>query len=191
MEKRRLLIVLLVTLNHGTQSCARPNSHIIMQQMAALISPFRVVFGLIPRGPLDLETTPDRTRHHGEAIDFIQDLQDVHKHAQSQLKITSAKYKKAADTKRRELIFQPGDLVWVYLPKERLPLREYNKIKSKKLGPIEVLEGINPNVYRVKLPSHLRTSDVFNIKHLTPFKGDNDPTDLWTNPSQPGGPDAA
>uniref|UniRef100_A0A0D3AQN9 CCHC-type domain-containing protein n=1 Tax=Brassica oleracea var. oleracea TaxID=109376 RepID=A0A0D3AQN9_BRAOL len=41
------------------------------------------------------------------------------------------------------------------------------------------------------LPSHLRTSDVFNIKHLSPFKGDNDPPDSWTNPSQPEGPDAA
>ena len=79
----------------------------------------------------------------------------------------------------------------VYLTKERLPLRDYNKLKSKKLGPVEIVERINPNVYRVKLPSHLRTSDVFNIKHLSPFKGDNDPPDSWTNPSQPEGPDAA
>lgn len=29
-------------------------------------------------------------------------------------------------------------------------------------------EKINDNAYRVHLPSHLKTSDVFNVKHLTP-----------------------
>lgn len=152
---------------------------------------FCVVYGIVPRGPLDLSTAPDKTRLHGEAIDFITNLQDVHKLAQSHLESATTKYKLAADTKRCELIFEPGDLVWVYLTKERLLLRDYNKLKSKKLGPVEVVERINPNVYRVRLPSHLRTSDVFNIKHLSPFKGDNDDPDSWANPSQPGGPDAA
>lgn len=68
---------------------------------------------------LDLSTAPDRTRHHGEAIDFINDLQVVHQQAQTNLEASSAKYKSAADVKRREVIFSPGDLVWVYLTKER------------------------------------------------------------------------
>ena len=59
------------------------------------------------------------------------------------------------------------------------------------MGPFEVVERINPNVYRVKFPAHLRTSDVFNVKHLSPFKGDNPDQDSWANPSQPEGPDAA
>ena len=154
-------------------------------------SPFHVVYGLVPHGPLDLATTPDNTRHHGEAIDFITSLQDVHKLTQSHLEAATTKYKFTADAKRRELIFEPGDLVWVYFTKERLPLRDYNKLKSKKMGPFEVVERINPNVYRVKLPEHLRTSDVFNVKHLSPFKGDNPDQDSWANPSQSEGPDAA
>lgn len=76
-------------------------------------------------------TVPNRTRHHGEAIDFITDLQAVHQSAQLQLEASSAKYKAAADVKRREVIFSPGGLVWVYLTKERLPLCDYNKLKSK------------------------------------------------------------
>lgn len=86
--------------------------------------PFRVVYGVIPRCPLDLATTPDRTRHHGEAIDFLEDLQQVHRQAQENLTLSAEKYKAAADTKRREVIFSPGDLVWVYLTRDRLPLRE-------------------------------------------------------------------
>lgn len=87
------------------------------------------MYGLVPRCPLDLATTPDRTRHHGEAIDFITSLQDVHAQARARLELSTEKYKKAADLKRRELIFAPGDLVWVYLTRDRLPLREYNKLK--------------------------------------------------------------
>lgn len=93
------------------------------------LSPFRVCFGLVPLGPLNFATTPDKTRLHGEAVDFITDFQDIHKVTQSHLEAAATKYKIAADAKRRELIFEPGDLVWVYLTKERLPLREYNKLK--------------------------------------------------------------
>ena len=31
---------------------------------------------------------------------------------------------------------------------------------------VEVLEKINPNAYRLRLPSHIHTADVFNVKHL-------------------------
>ena len=64
-------------------------------------SPFHVVYGLVPRGPLDLTTTPEKTRHHGEAIDFINNLQDLHKLAQCHLDAATSKYRLAADAKRR------------------------------------------------------------------------------------------
>ena len=149
--------------------------------------PFKVVYGIVPRCPLDLATVPDLTRHHGEAFEFVDNLQELHQTAQQNVTQAASKYKLAADSKRREVLFAPGDQVWVYLTKERLPLREYNKLKSKKIGPVEVVECINPNVYRVKLPSDLRTSDVFNVKHLSHFHGDNDVPDSWTNPPPPGG----
>lgn len=81
-------------------------------------SPFHVVYGMIPRGPLDLSIAPDRTRQHGEAIDFITELQSVHMKAQEHLESSAQKYKAAADSKCREVIFAPGDLVWVFLTKE-------------------------------------------------------------------------
>lgn len=114
--------------------------------------PFRVVYGVVPRCPFDLGTAPDRTRHHGEAIDFVSDLQEIHQSSQLNLEASMAKYKAAADVKRREVLFAPRDLVWIYLTKELLPLRDYNKLKYKKIGPLEILERINPNAYRVKLP---------------------------------------
>jgi hypothetical protein len=47
---------------------------------------------------------------------------------------------------------------------------------------------INPNAYRLKLPSHIKTSDVFNVKHLVPFIEDLSEEDAnsRTNSLQPG-----
>jgi len=38
--------------------------------------------------------------------------------------------------------------------------------------PREVLLRINDNAYQVQFPNHLRKSNVFNVKHLTPYRGD-------------------
>ena len=59
------------------------------------------------------------------------------------------------------------------------------------MGPCEVLECINPNAYKVQLPAHLHTSNVFNVKHIYPYHGDNEDPELWTDLSHPGEPDAA
>ena len=135
--------------------------------------PFQVVYGIVHRTPLDLATLDDQTRLHGEAVDFVEDEQNIHRLALDHLTMSTARYKRDADKKRRELIFEPCARFWVVLTKERFPAGEYNKLKSRKIGPVEVIERINPNAYRVRLPSHLRTSDVFNVKHLSPYHGED------------------
>ncbi|KAG2295604.1 hypothetical protein Bca52824_042273 [Brassica carinata] len=117
---------------------------------------------MIPRCPLDLSVAPDRTRLHGEAVDFVIELEAVHQRARDKLEHSVAKYKAAADSKCREL-------------------------RSRKIGPVEVVECINPNAYRVRLPPHIRTADVFNVKHLSRFHGDNDPLASETKLSSSGG----
>ena len=59
------------------------------------------------------------------------------------------------------------------MTKDRFPVGEYNKLAARNIGPLEILEKINPNAYRLKLPSHMRISDVFNVKHLVPYCGEN------------------
>ena len=50
---------------------------------------------------------------------------------------------------------------------------EYKKLATGKIDPLEILEKINLNAYQLKLPSHMRTSNVFNVKHLVPYRGEN------------------
>ncbi|KFK29650.1 hypothetical protein AALP_AA7G160900 [Arabis alpina] len=62
---------------------------------------------------------------------------------------------------RRRLVFEVGDLVWVVLTRDRMRTGTYNKLKAKKIGPVEVLERINDNAYRLRLPPDITTSDSF------------------------------
>ena len=154
-----------------------------------------MVYSLVPRSPLDLLPLPNKTRIHGKAEDFVQGLRGVHQQVQENLSQSSEKYKLAADKKRRHLEFEVGDFVWAILTKDRFAVGEYNKLAAKKIGPLEIVGKINPNAYRLKLPSHIRPHDVFNIKHLIPFYGDSSDDDAVgnsrTNFLQPGENDAA
>ena len=106
------------------------------------------------------------------------------------------KYKQAADQKRRHVELGVGDFVWAVLTKDRFSVGEYNKLSARKIGPVEVVEKINANAYRLKLPSHIRTTDVFNVKHLIPYRGDNSDDEAvgsmnsGSNSFQPGEDDA-
>ncbi|GJY12855.1 putative nucleotidyltransferase, ribonuclease H [Tanacetum coccineum] len=62
---------------------------------------------------------------------------------------------------------------------DRFPVGEYNKLSAKKIGPLEIVKKINSNAYRLKLPSHIRCSDVFNVKHLLPYHGDSSDDDQF------------
>lgn len=71
-----------------------------------------------------------------------------------------------------------------------MPAREYNKLRVQKIGPIEVIERINANAYRVRLPTDIHTTDVFNIKHIFLYHVEIDDPDLRANLFLPRNPDA-
>ncbi|KAL4179757.1 hypothetical protein AMTRI_Chr13g88870 [Amborella trichopoda] len=48
---------------------------------------------------------------------------------------------------------------------------EYHKLSQHKIGPCEVVQKINNNAHKLKLPSYIHTFDVFNVNHLIPYRG--------------------
>ncbi|GJR08218.1 putative nucleotidyltransferase, ribonuclease H [Tanacetum coccineum] len=144
-------------------------------------SPFQVVYSAQPRGPLDLMTHRVSISVPKKVQDFVAGLYGVHKAVHENLVRANSKYKQDADHKRRHVDFEEGDFVWAVLTKDRFPVGEYNKLSAKKIGPLEIVEKINSNAYRLKLPNHIRCSDVFNVKHLIPYHGNFSDDDLAMN----------
>ncbi|GLJ13208.1 hypothetical protein SUGI_0207710 [Cryptomeria japonica] len=134
-------------------------------------SPFQIVYGQNPRGILELRDLPHdgQTSAHGEQ--FADSMKEVHDQVRLALQRNSQKYKELADKKRRDVQFQIGDMVWVYLRKERLPKGKHTKLLMKKVGPCKVLKKHGLNAYEISLPSNLGISPIFNICDPTPYKG--------------------
>ncbi|GJW19099.1 putative nucleotidyltransferase, ribonuclease H [Tanacetum coccineum] len=125
-------------------------------------SPFQVVYSAQPRGPLDLMTPRVSSIVPKKVQDFVAGLHDVHKVGHENLVRANSKYKQDADHKQRHVDFKESNFVWVILTKDHFPVGEYNKLSAKKIGPLKIMEKINSNAFRLKLPSHTGCSDVFN-----------------------------
>nr|GEV83237.1 hypothetical protein [Tanacetum cinerariifolium] len=161
--------------------------------LSTRFSPFQVVYSAQPRGPLDLMTPQVSSSVPKIVQDFFAGLHDVHKAIRDNLVRANSKYKQDADQKQRHVDFEFGDFVWAVLTKDHFLVGEYNKLSAKKIGPLEIVGNMNSNAYRLKLPSHIRCSDVFNVKHLLPYHGVSSDEDSVgnsrTNFVYPGGND--
>src|SRR5437868_7477122 len=95
-------------------------------------------------------------------------------------------YRIAGNKGRKEVILEPGDLVWVHLRKERFPELRKSKLMPRATGPFKVLEKINDNAYKLELPPDFGVSPTFNISDLKPYFGEEDELELRTTPIQEG-----
>lgn len=146
------------------------------------------MYGQNPSGILDLTPIPHIGRLSIKADDMTDYLHGIHAQVKEAIEENNVKYKTQSDNHRCKVTFEVGDLVWDVLTHDHFTVGEYNKLQERKVGPCEVMQKINDNAYRLRLPSHLKTSDVFNVKHLTPCLIDatSDSMNLRASSFQPG-----
>ena len=138
------------------------------------LCPFEVVYGFKPITPLDLLPLPLHERVNMEAskrADFVRKIHEKTKEAiEKKGKYNAARVNK----KRKEVIFQPGDMVWVHFRKDRFPVQRKSKLMPRGDGPFKVLAKINDNAYKIDLPTtEFGVSNTFNVADLTPYAGED------------------
>ncbi|GJT28508.1 RNA-directed DNA polymerase [Tanacetum coccineum] len=104
---------------------------------------------------------------------------------------SNTRYNDQANKHRKRVVFQEGDLVWIYLRKERFLAGRFEKLKPRADGPFRVQKKINDNAYNIELPGHYNVFATFNVSELSTFFGESgDDEDSWTILSQAGKDDA-
>ena len=83
-------------------------------------------------------------------------------------------------------MFEPGDLVWLHLRKDRFPDLRKSKLMPRADGPFKVLQKINDNAYKLELPAEFGVSPTFNIADLKPYLGEDDELPSRTTSIQEG-----
>ena len=77
----------------------------------------------------------------------------------------NSKYKIDGDKGRKELVFEPGAIVWLHLRKDRFPELHNPILMPHADGPFKVLEMINDNAYKLDLPADFGVSPTFKIAY--------------------------
>ena len=95
---------------------------------------------------------PDTSKPSPEASKRVEEIKPLHEQVRLKIERSNAFDQAQANKHKKRVVFQPGDLVWIHLKKERFPSKRKTKLMPRVDGPFEVLERINDNAYKVDLP---------------------------------------
>jgi translation initiation factor IF-1 len=82
------------------------------------VSPFQVVYGFIPRAPIDLLPLPLLETTCFDASQRSEFILEMHETTKLNIEKMNEKYHIAASKGRKKVKLEPGDLVWIHLRKE-------------------------------------------------------------------------
>jgi hypothetical protein len=97
----------------------------------------------------------------------------LHETTKENMQRMNSKYKLAGDKGRKQLIFEPGELVWLHLRKDRFHALRKSKLMPRADRPFKVLEPINDNTYKLDLLVDFGVSPTFNITDVKPYLGED------------------
>ena len=100
-------------------------------------SPFQVVYGLQPIGPMELAPHPTIQQFSGDAEVRAKQIKKFHEEVCLKSEKKNAKYVEQANRRREYVEFEVGELVWVHLRKYRFPPRKFWKAQAKGKWPFQ------------------------------------------------------
>jgi hypothetical protein len=136
-------------------------------QASLKMAPFEALYGRKCRTPLYWNQT-------GESQVFgLEILQEAEKQVQiirENLKTAQSRQKSYADNRRRELMFEVGDFVYLKVSPMRgmKRFKVKGKLSPRYIGPFKILERKGEVAYQLELPDRL--SDVHDVFHVSQLK---------------------
>ena len=94
---------------------------------------------------MDLVPIPNPTKFSWEAEKREKEIQELHTKVRERIEKSNEQAKQQANKHRKDAQFQPGDLVWIHLRKERFPRKRKSKHIPRSDGPFAVIEKIGHN----------------------------------------------
>jgi len=133
-------------------------------------SPFEMLYGRSVRGPIRIlrelwsreQNDPSTRTTYEYVVNLRERLQDTWNLAHEQLSRSQAKQKRIYDYKTKERTFKRGDQVLILLPTNE------NKLLMQWKGPFAVLDRIEGNDYRIRLPTRDRIFHANLLKRYHP-----------------------
>jgi hypothetical protein len=120
--------------------------------------PFQIVYGYIPRAPIDLFSFDTEHAPHLDVVAHVEQMVNLHEQTHQNITTANAKYQVAGSKGKKYVTFQSGDMVWLHLRKDCFPTLRRSKLMPRAAGPFKVLTKINDNAYILDLPAEFGVS---------------------------------
>ena len=85
------------------------------------LCPFEAVYGFKPITPLDLLPLPIQERTNMVASKRDHFVKKIHEKTKEEIEKKGKYVANRVNKKRKEVLFQPGDMVWVHFRQDRFP----------------------------------------------------------------------
>jgi hypothetical protein len=154
------------------------------------MSPFQIVYGFVPRAPMDLLPLPSSVQNNFDATQRAELILKLHATTKDNIERMNVKYRVVGDRGQKHVVFEVGNLVWLHLRKDHFPDLRKSKLMPRADGPFKVIAKINDNAYKLELPADFgMVSPTFNIADLKPYFGEDGEVASRTTSIQEGEPD--
>ncbi|XP_024010389.1 uncharacterized protein LOC112085411 [Eutrema salsugineum] len=107
--------------------------------------------GFNPISPLDLMPLPLSEKVSLDGKKKAELVKQIHEKACINIDNKTKYYTKHANKGRKEVVFEEGDMVWIYLRKDRFPNERKYKLMPRIDGPFKIIKKINNNAYQLNL----------------------------------------
>ena len=141
-------------------------------QASIAMAPYEALYG---RRCRTLLCWMELNEHKVIGPDIVKDTEDKVRVIQQRLKAASDRQKSYADLKRKIIVYEVGDKVFLKVSPRRKIFRfgKRGKLSLRFIGPYEILERIGLVAYRLALPPELaKLHDVFHVSMLRKYHSD-------------------